>query len=53
MKLNSEQLFELATLQINAIWRMKYLFWYRLNTTVCKFNSFNNDTVNTIQKKFV
>ena len=26
MKLNSEYLFELATLEINAIWRMQYFF---------------------------
>ena len=41
MKLNSEHSFELATLEINAIWRMGYFFWYCLNTTVSEFNNFN------------
>ena len=48
MKWNFEHLFELATLEINAIWRMQYFFWYCLNTTVCKFNNCNFSTVNAI-----
>ena len=52
MKLNSEHLFELATLEINAMWRIQYFFWC-CNTTVCEFNNLNIDTVNAIQKKFV
>ena len=51
MKLNSEHLFKLATLEINALWRMQYFFCYCLNTTVCEFSNFNVDTVNGIQKK--
>ena len=51
MKLNSEHLLKLATLEINAIWRMQYFFCYCLNTTVCEFSNFNVDTVNGIQKK--
>ena len=53
MKLNSEHLFEHATLEINAIWKIQYFFGYCLNTTVCEFNNFNIGTVNTIQKKLV
>ena len=53
MKLNSEHLFEVATLEVNAIWKTQYFFWYYLNTTVCKFNNFNTGTVNAIQKKFI
>ena len=30
MKWNSEHLFKLATLEINAIWRMQHFFWYSL-----------------------
>ena len=30
MKWNSEHLFKLATLEINAIWRRQYFFWYCL-----------------------
>ena len=41
MKLNSEHLFELVTLEINAIWKMQYFFRYCLNTKVCEFNNFN------------
>ena len=48
IKLNSEHLFELAALEINAIF-----FGHCLNTTVCKFNNFNIGAVNTIQKKFI
>ena len=47
MKLNSEHLLELATLGINAMWRMQYL-----NKLVCEFNNFNVGTVNATQKKF-
>ena len=53
MKLNSEQFFEFATLEVNAIWKIQYFFWYYLNTTVSKFNNFNIGTVNAIQKKFI
>ena len=53
MKWNSEHLFELATLEINAIWRIQYFSWYFLNTTECDFNNFNIGTVNETQKKFV
>ena len=53
MKLNSEHLFELSTLEINKIWRMQYFFRYCLNTTVYEFNNFNIGTVNAIRKKFV
>ena len=53
MKLNSEHLFEHATLEINAMWKIQYFFGYCLNTTLCEFNSFNIGTVNTIQKKLV
>ena len=52
MELNSEYLFELAALEINAIQRMQYFFWYCLNTTVCEFNNFSTGTVDAIQKKF-
>ena len=51
--LNFQDLLELGTLKINAIWRMLYLFWSCLNTTVCEFNSFIIGTVNAVQKKFV
>ena len=51
MKLDSENLFELATLEINATWRMQYFVYYFLNTTVCEFNNFNIGTVSAIQKK--
>ena len=53
MKWNSEYLFELAYLEINAKWKTQYFFWYCLNKTVCKFNNFNTGTVNAIQKKLV
>ena len=52
MKLYSEHLFELAALEINAIWRMQFFLNY-LNTTVCKFNDFNIGTVNVIQKGMI
>ena len=51
MKLNSEHLFKLATLEINALWRMQYFFWYCLNTTVCEFSNFNVGKVNGTLKK--
>ena len=38
---NSQYFFELATLEINAIWRIHYFLWCCLNTTVCEFNNFN------------
>ena len=53
MKWNSEYLFELAYLEINAKWKTQYFFWYCINTTVCKFSNFNTGTVNAIQKKLV
>ena len=53
LKLNSEHLPELATLEINSIWRMQYFFCYCLNTTVFEFSNFHIDTVIAIQKKFV
>ena len=53
-EVNSEHLFKFASsLEINAIWRVQYFFLYCLNTAVCKFNNFNNSTLNAIQKKFV
>ena len=53
MKLNSKHLFELATREINVIWKKQYFFWYCLNKTVCEFIKFNIGTINAIQKKFV
>ena len=53
LKLNSEHLPELATLEINSIWRMQYFFCYCLNTTVFEFSNFHIDTVIAIQKKFI
>ena len=38
---------------VNTNSRMKYFFWYCINTTVRKFNNFNIGTVNVIQKKIV
>ena len=35
MKVNSEHLSELATLQIDAMWRIQYFFLYFKNATVC------------------
>ena len=35
---------------VKTNWRMKYFFWYCLNTTVHKFNNSNIGTVNEIQK---
>ena len=35
MKVNSEHLPELATLQIDAMWRIQYFFLYFKNATVC------------------
>ena len=49
IKLDSEHLFELATLEMSLIWRMKYFFCYCLNTAVCEFNTLNIGTVNAIQ----
>ena len=43
-------LFEPATLEINAIWRMQYFIWYCLNTTVCEFNIFNIGTVKEFKR---
>ena len=34
-------------------WRVKYYFWYSLNTTVHKFNNSNISKVNANKKKFV
>ena len=51
MKGNTNQLFETAPLEINAICRMKYFFWYCLNTTECDFNNFNMRAINSVQKK--
>ena len=53
MKLNSEHLFELVTLEINAKWKMQYFFGCCLNKTVWEFSNFNIGTVNAIQKKSV
>ena len=53
IKLKFENLFDLATLEINAIWRIQCFFWYCLNTTVRKSNNFNIGTVNVIQREFV
>ena len=50
IKLNSEHLYSHAPLEINANWRMKYFFWYRLKQ---KNPNFNINTVNAIQTKFV
>ena len=50
MKLNSKHLFELNTLETNAIWRMQYFSCYYLNATKCEFNI---GTVNAVQKKLV
>ena len=44
---------ELDTLEIYALWRMQYFFWYCLNATVCKFNDFSNGSLNSVQKEFV
>ena len=52
MKLNSEHLFELVTLEINAKWKMQYFFGCCLNKTVWEFNNFNISTVNATEKKF-
>ena len=38
VKLNSEHLFELVTIELNAIWKMEYFVWYFLNTTVFEFS---------------
>ena len=51
MKWNSEHLFKLTTLEINTIWRMQYLFWYCLNTTVSEFTNFNVRRVNVVKKR--
>ena len=53
LKLNSEHLFEFATLKINAMWRMQYFFLYYLNTTVFEFSNFNISTVTAIQRELV
>ena len=37
--------FELTTLEINAIQRIPYFFWYCLNKRVNEFNNFNIGTV--------
>ena len=50
LKLNSEHLFDLATLEINAIWIMQYFFLYCLNTTVFQLSNFNIVTVIAVQK---
>ena len=44
---NSKYLYELAALEINAIWRMYYYFLC-LNTTICEFNDLNIGAVHTI-----
>ena len=46
-------LLDLATLEINATYRMQHFFWYCLNTTVYEYNDFNTGAVDAIQKKFV
>ena len=51
MKWNSEHLFELTTLEINTIWRMQYIFWYCLNTTMSQFTNFNVRRVNAVKKR--
>ena len=51
IKLNSEQLFELPTLEINSMWRKQYFFSYCIKTTVYKSSNFNISTGNAIQKK--
>ena len=50
LKLNSEHLFGLAILEINAIWIMQYFFLYCLNTTVFQLSNFNIVTVIAVQK---
>ena len=35
MKVNSKRLFEFATLEIDAVWRIQYFFSYCINTTAC------------------
>ena len=52
MKLNFEHLFELATLEIDALGRMQFVFWWFLNTIVCEFTSFNFGTVRLEQSDF-
>ena len=47
MKLNSNCLFELPILELNAIF-----VWYCLNTVVCESNNINTGTENAMQKKF-
>ena len=44
MKLNSKYLFDLATLEQNATWRIQYFFWFCLNKTVFKFSNFKIGT---------
>ena len=50
LKLNSEHLFGLATLEINAVWIKQYFFLYCLNTTVFQLSNFNIVTVIAVQK---
>ena len=50
--MNSEHLFELATPEINVIWRMQYfVILPKYNSMQIQLN-FNIGTVNAVQKKF-
>ena len=53
VKLISEQLSELAALEIHVTWRMQYFIWYCLNKTVWQLNNFDICTLNAIRKKLV
>ena len=50
--LNSGHLFELASLEIIAKWRIHF-FWHCLNIKVCKLSNFNIGTVNVFQEIFL